>query len=215
MTPLAQGFDFLGQTIRTYARPHGKPAKLQITPRKARVQPITAKSKTLGHQAAGSTPAQLVETRNPVSRGGANYHRHSICGKPFAQLDSFVWRRLYRWAQLRHPNTTGRWIVQRYFPHQPGASWRLTDPTTGKQILRIQEAVKPQRHMKVKSDANPFDPHWEAYLQDRDRQLALKATSALRATLLQQQTGRCPLCRQLIQCAEPLALHPRDGTHRS
>jgi RNA-directed DNA polymerase len=215
ITSLAQGFDFLGQTIRKYARPHGKPAKLQITPSKASVQTITAKIKTLCHQAAGSTPAQLVDTLNPVIRGWANYHRHSICGKTFAQLDSFVWRRLYRWAKLRHPNKTGRWIVQRYFPHQPGESWRFTDPTTGKQIIRIQEAVKPQRHIKVKSDANPFDPHWEAYFQDRDRQLALKATSALRAKLLQQQTGRCPLCRQIIQCEEPLELHHRDGTHQN
>jgi RNA-directed DNA polymerase len=35
MTPLAQGFDFFGQTIRKYARPHGKPAKRPIPPRKA------------------------------------------------------------------------------------------------------------------------------------------------------------------------------------
>jgi hypothetical protein len=27
-TPIAQGFDFLGQTLRKYARPNGKPAKL-------------------------------------------------------------------------------------------------------------------------------------------------------------------------------------------
>jgi len=215
ITPLTQGFDFLGQTIRKYARPHGQPAKLQITPSKASVQTIKAKIKTLCHQAAGKTPAYLIATLNPILRGWANYHRHIICGEIFAQLDSFVWRRLYRWAKLRHPNKTGRWIVQRYFPHQRGESWRFTDPTTGKRLIRIQEAVKPQRHIKVKSDANPFDPHWEVYFQDRDRQLAVKATSALRAQLLQQQTGRCPICRQIIQCEEPLELHHRDGNHQN
>jgi RNA-directed DNA polymerase len=215
ITPLSQGFDFLGQTIRKHARSNGKPAKLQITPGKASVQAITAKVKTLCQQAAGATPAQLIDTLNPILRGWANYHRHIICGETFAQLDSFVWRRLYRWAKLRHPNKTGRWITTRYFPHQRGDAWRFTDPTTGNQIIRIQEAVKPQRHIKVKSNANPFDPHWEAYFQYRDRQLALKTSSAFRAQLLHQQTGRCPICRQVIQCEEPLELHHRDGIHQN
>jgi RNA-directed DNA polymerase len=215
MTPLSQGCDFLGQTIRKQARSNGKPAKLQITPSKARVQTITAKVTTLCQQAAGATPAQLIETLNPIIRGWANSHRHIICGETCAQLDSFVWRRLYRWAKLRHPHNTGRWIAQRYFPHQPGDAWRCTEPTTGQQIIRIQEAVKPQRHMKVKSNANPFDPHWEAYFQYRDRQLALKTSSAFRAKRLHQQTGRCPICRQVIQCEEPLALHHRDGIHQN
>src|SRR5882724_2045219 len=199
MPPLAQGFDFVGQTIRKHARPNGKPAKLQITPSKASVQAITAKGKTLCQQAAGATPAQLIDALTPVLRGWANEHRHIICGETFAQLDSFVWRRLYRWAKLRHPNNTGRWITTRYLPHQPGDAWRFTDPTTGKQSIRIHEAVKPQRHIKVKNNANPFDPHWESYCQSRDRQLALKASSAFRANLLHQQTGRCPICRQVIQ----------------
>jgi RNA-directed DNA polymerase len=215
ITPLAQGFDFLGQTVRKHVRPNGKPAKLQITPSKASVQAITAKIKALCRRAAGATPAQLIDTLNPILRGWANYHRHSICSATFAHLDSFVWRRLYRWAKLRHPNKTGRWITERYFPQQPGTSWRFTDPTTGQQLLRIQAAVKPQRHIKVKSEANPFDPHWETYFQERDRLLALKTTSAFRAKLLQQQTGRCPICRQIIQGEEPLELHHRDGVHQN
>ena len=145
ITPLAQGFDFLGQTVRKHVRPNGKSAKLQLTPSQASVQAIPAKVNTLCRHAAGATPAQLIDTLNPLLRGWANYHRHSICSETFAQLDSFVWRRLYRWAKLRHPNKTGRWITERYFPHQPGESWRYTDPTTGKQLLRIQAAVKPQR----------------------------------------------------------------------
>jgi RNA-directed DNA polymerase len=214
ITPLSQGCDFFGQTIRTYARPHGQPATLQMTPRQASVHTITTKITTLCHQAAGTTPTQLIAPLNPVLRGWANSHRHIICGEACAQLDSFVWRRLYRGAKLRHPHKTGRWITQRDFPHQLGESWRFTDPTTGKHIIRFQETAKPQRHIKVKSDANPFDPHWEAYFQYRDRPLALKASSACRAKLLPQQTGRCPVCRQVLQCEEPLALHHRDGTHQ-
>jgi RNA-directed DNA polymerase len=214
ITPLAQGFDFLGQTIRQQARPHGTLATRHMTPSKASVQAMTAKVKTLCHHAAGATPAQRIDALNPLLRGWANSHRDSICSETCAHRDSFVWRRLYRWAKLRHPPKTGRWITERSFPHQPGASWRFTDPPTGKRILRVQAAVKPQRSMKVKSNAHPCDPPWEPYFQDRDRHVALQKSSAFRATLLRQQTGRCPLCRQLIECEEPLALHHRDGIHQ-
>ena len=215
ITPLAQGFDFLGQTVRQHVRPNGTSAKLQMTPSKASVQAITAKVKTLCRHAAGATPAQRIDTLHPLLRGWANSHRHSIWSETFAPLDSFVWRRRYRWAKLRHPNKTGRWITERSFPHQPGESWRYTAPTTGKQLLRIQAAVKPQRHIKVKSNANPCDPLWEASFQDRDRHLALQRSSAFRATLLRQQTGHCPICRQLIDGEEPLELHHRDGIHQN
>jgi hypothetical protein len=105
-----------------------------------------------------STPSTLA------SRGWANYHRPGICSETFARLDRFVWRRLYRWAKPRHPDKSGRGNAERYFPHQPGEAWRFTDPLTGKPVIRVQEAVKPQRYLKVKGEANPFDPVWEGIL---------------------------------------------------
>ena len=215
ITPLSQGVDFLGQTLCKHARRNGTRAKLQITPSKASLHAITTKVKTLCKHAAGATPEHLIDTLNPVLRGWANYHRHVICSETFATLDSFVWRRLYRWAKLRHPDKTGHWLAARYFPRRPGETWRLSDPTTGKQIIRVQEARKQQRYVKIKGDANLFDPQWEAYFQDRERQLALKASSAFRAKVLQQQHGRCPGCQQVLQYDESLELHHRDGNHQN
>jgi RNA-directed DNA polymerase len=215
ITPLAQGFDFLGQTVRKPERLNGKPAKLQITPSKASFQALRDKVRTLCKQARGHTPEQLIETLTPVLRGWANYHRYVICGETFAKVDNFVWQRGYRWAQRRHSDKTGRWIIDRYFPHRKGEPWRFTDPVTGKQLLRVQEAVKPWRYLKVKGAANPFDPAWEAYFQDRDRELALQSSSPFRATILRQQHGLCPCCRQMIQVEEEVELHHRDGNHQN
>jgi RNA-directed DNA polymerase len=215
ITPLAQGFDFLGQTLRKHERPNSKLAKLRITPSRASLQALTDKVRTLCKQARGSTPEQLIDTLTPVLRGWANYHRPSIGGETFAKLDNFVWQRVYRWAKRRHSDKTGRWITDRYFRHRKGEPWRLTDPATGKQLLRVQEAVNPQRHLKVKGEANPFDPAWEAYFQRRDRELALRASSAFRATILRQQHGLCPGCRQVIQVEEEVELHHRDGNHQN
>ncbi|HEV8718323.1 MAG TPA: group II intron reverse transcriptase/maturase [Candidatus Binatia bacterium] len=215
ITPLAQGFDFLGQTVRKPERPNGTPAKLQISPSKASFQALRDKVRTLCKQARGTTPARLIETLNPVLRGWANYHRYVICGETFAKLDTFVWQRVYRWAKRRHSDKTGRWITDRYFPHHQGETWRFTDPTTGKQLIRVREAVRPQRYLKVKGAANPFDRDWAVYFQHRDRELALRASSPFRAKLLQHQHGRCPGCGQMIQVEEEVELHHRDGNHQN
>src|SRR5262245_30989602 len=215
ITLLSQGIDFLGQTLRKRERPDGKRAKLQITPSKASFQALKDKVRTLCKQARGATPEQLIDTLTPVLRGWANYHRYVLCGETFAKLDNFVWRRVYRWAKRRHAGKTGRWIIDRYFPHRQGEPRRFTDPATGKHVLRVREVVKPQRYLKVKGEANPFDPVWAAYFQDRDRQLALQASSPFRATLLRQQHGVCPGCRQVIQVEEEMDLHHRDGNHQN
>jgi RNA-directed DNA polymerase len=200
--------------VRKPERPNGKPAKLQITPSTASCQGLTAKVRTLCKQAKGTTPEQLIETLTPVLRGWANYHRYNICGETFAKLDTFVWQRVSRGAKRRHSDQTGGWITNRYFPHRQGEAWRFTAPATGKQLLRVREAVTPQRSLKVKGAANPFDPAWEAYFQQRDRALALRASSPFRATILRQQDGRCPGCRQVLQVEEDVEQHHRDGQHQ-
>ena len=91
----------------------------------------------------------------------------------------------------------------------------MTDPATGKPLLRGQEAGKPQRSRKIRGAANPFDPAGEAYCQDRDRKLALQASAPLRATLLRPQHGGCPGCRQVIQGEEEVERPHRDGQHQN
>jgi RNA-directed DNA polymerase len=214
-TPLAEGFDFLGQTLRKHEGHNGQAAKRQIKPSTASFQALKAKVRILCKQAAGATPEALIDRLNPVLRGWANYHRYPICGQTFFRLDSFVWRRLFRWAKRRHPDKTGRWITDRYFPHQSGESWRFTDPATGKQVLRVGERIKPERYLQVKGEANPFDPDGEAYFHARDQSLALRASSPFRAKILTQQHGLCPGCRQMIQVEEDVERHHRDGHHQN
>jgi RNA-directed DNA polymerase len=215
ITHIAEGFDFLGQTIRKYPRSNGMPAKLQITPSKAAFQAIKVRIRALCKENLGAAPSELIDALNPVLRGWANYHRHVICAETFGKLDSFVWRRSFRWAKHRHPDKTGRWVAERYFPHQRGESWRFTDPSTGKQLIRVADAIKAQRHLKIKGAANPFDPEWASYFQHRDQQLMLRASSAFRAKVLKRQEGSCPTCRQVIHRDEDIELHHCDGNHQN
>ena len=61
-------------------------------------------------------------------------------------------------------------------------------------------ATPIQQHIKVKQGANPYDPAWEVYFEER---FGLKIASHLRgrrqlSRLWKEQQGRCPLCQQLI-----------------
>lgn len=105
--------------------------------------------------------------------------------------------------------------MDHYFPSRKGETRRFTDPATGKQLIQVREVIKPQRYLKVKGEANPFDPAWEVYFQQRDRELALRASSPFRAKLLRQQHGLCLGCRQVIQVEEDVELHHRDGNHQN
>jgi hypothetical protein len=124
ITPLSQGFD-LGQTIRKHARPHGTPATPADYPQQGSVQAITAKVTTLCQQAARRYTGTTHRYPEPHTKG---------LGELTAT--SSVARRLYN-RQLRMapavsmgqtppPEQTGCWITTRYFPHQPGDSWRFT-----------------------------------------------------------------------------------------
>ena len=215
ITHISEGFDFLGQNIRKHARPDGQLGKIQITPSNASFQRIKDKIKLLTKRHRGATPEALIEKLNPVLRGWANYHRHIICAETFGKLDSFVWGRLYRWCKRRHPDKTGRWIAKRYFLQGQSSEWRFADPNTGTRLIKVAEVVKQQRHLKIRNAANPFDPAWDAYFEDRDKKQVLALTPVLTAKVHHAQDGLCPGCRQMIQHDEDLVLHHRDGDRKN
>ena len=57
-----------------------------------------------------------------------------------------------------------------------------------------------QRHTKIKEEANPYDPAWELYFEER---LGIKMSNTLLGRrrlyfLWKEQNGICPLCNQKI-----------------
>ena len=66
--------------------------------------------------------------------------------------------------------------------------------------LLAASSVPIQRHTKVKGEANPYDPAWEPYFEER---LGVKMAGTLvgRWTLRllwKEQGGICPVCNQKI-----------------
>ena len=166
ITHIAQGFDFLGQNVRKYRD------KLLIKPARKSVNALLEKvSEVLGRNRA-ATQAQVIRLLNPIIRGWAMYHRHVVAAATFLQVDHLVWSKVWRWSKRRHPGKSAQWIKARYFQRQGLRDWVFACGALGAEqeeaVALFRAATLPiQRHTKVRSDANPFDPAWTAYFQRR------------------------------------------------
>jgi RNA-directed DNA polymerase len=121
-------------------------------------------------------------------------------------VDHLLVKGLWRWAKRRHPTQPRRWIRARYFTTLAGRQWVFYAPTTkttgkpGKKWLFQAASVPIERHTKTKGAANPYDPTWEGYFEQR---LGVKMAANLRGRrsllyLWKEQNGICPVCDQPI-----------------
>jgi RNA-directed DNA polymerase len=201
ITPIETGFDFLGQNVRKY-----RDGKIIITPSAGNVKTFLAKVRQVIKRNAQAKAGNLIVQLNPMIRGWANYHRH-VCSKhTFRSIDAAIFKTLWRWARRRHPNKSRRWVKEKYFPRVGNRHWtfcgeaidREGKPYRVKLFYASELAIK--RHVKIKGEANPYDPTWEIYFEHR---LGVKMANDLkgRRQLLQlwrEQEGICPVCRQKI-----------------
>lgn len=168
VTSIEQGFDFLGQNLRK----HG--GKLLIQPSKKNTHTFLEKVRQLIHQNRGISQTNLIRQLNPVIRGWANYHRHVVAKRTFKKVEWALWHSLWRWARRRHSGKGGRWIIQRYW--RPLDNKKVFAVDTGERTpggkplwlkLVNPTEISIRRHVKIRGEANPFDPCWRAYIEDR------------------------------------------------
>jgi RNA-directed DNA polymerase len=169
ITHINQGFDFLGQHLRAFG------GKLVIQPSKQNTHTFLEKVRQLIKANANVGQAVLIKTLNPVIRGWANYHRHVSAKAAFERVDHEIWQALWRWAKRRHPQKSRTWIRKRYFHSIDSLSWVFAVDTgerlvTGETIwLRLVRTARIpiQRFIKIRGEANPFDPEWDDYFEER------------------------------------------------
>jgi RNA-directed DNA polymerase len=199
---IEEGFDFLGQNLRKYK------GKLIIKPAKKNLAALISKLRQLIRTYRQSTQAQLINVLNPVIKGWANYHQYICASATFTKVDHLIWQMLWQWAKRRHPTKTAAWCKQRYFPALDTQTWVFCsliedDQSKSKQyLLKLRKAssTKIKRYIKLKAKANPFDPAWELYFEQRLKQKMLNTLNG-RTKLLalwKRQQGRCLICQQAI-----------------
>ena len=200
VTHIEDGFDFLGQNVRKYN------GKLLIKPSKKSIKALLEKVRRIVKANKQAKTENLIRLLNPVIRGWADYHRHVVSKKVFSSIDHFIFKILWQWAKRRHPNKNSGWVRKKYFRSHKGRNWvffaKVTDSKGKQQEIRLYSASQMpiKRHIKVKSQANPYDPAWEMYFEKR---LGVKMENKLsgRRKLLylwKKQDGICPVCNQKI-----------------
>ncbi|MGH2412206.1 MAG: group II intron reverse transcriptase/maturase [Microcystaceae cyanobacterium] len=199
ITHINDGFDFLGQNVRKYN------GKLLIKPSKKNVQAFINKIREIIKVHKQISAGKLIEMLNPVIRGWANYHRHVVSKETFQRMDCAIFKCLWQWARRRHRHKGSRWIRRKYFRSLGNQSWiffgevtRAGGETRNINLLMPGEVVI-QRHTKIRGDANPYDPAWESYFDQRLGLKWLQGTNRKRLiNLWKAQKGKCPICEQRI-----------------
>ncbi len=202
VTHIEEGFDFLGFNLRKYK------GKLLIKPAKENIKSFLQKIRRIVKGNKMAKQVSLIEMLNPLIRGWANYYQHVVASKTFNRMDCEIWKVLWQWAKRRHPHKYLPWIKEKYFKSMNGREWvfadetgeRLSDGTQKLKVLHRLSDTKIQRHIKIRSEANPFDPQWETYFEERMVH-KMKETLKGRKRLLKMwtdQEGKCPVCQLYI-----------------
>jgi RNA-directed DNA polymerase len=121
-------------------------------------------------------------------------------------MDHILWGALWRWSKRRHPSKGKRWIKKRYFRREGARDWVFA---TGEQRLLTYSGFGFREHIKIKSDANPYDPEWDAYFDGLlSRQMAQTLIGQRKLLWLwREQKGQCPVCKQRITKQTKWHLH--------
>ncbi len=165
LTHIQRGFNFLGHTVRKYGD------KLLTKPSKSNFQGLLGKVKECIQSSLAIRPEELIGKLNPILRGWANYYQYASAKRTFDRVDNKVFRILWRWTKRRHPEKSAKWRKDRYF--SAAGNWvfatRLRLANGEEQLSKVyQVASTPiNRYLKVRGDANPYDPKDAEYFQKR------------------------------------------------
>jgi RNA-directed DNA polymerase len=203
ITHISEGFDFLGQNIRKYPTGQDK-QKLLIKPSKTSVKRFLDEIRETIRQNPTMPAAGLIRLLNPKIRGWALYHRSVVSRKTFETIDHEIHKALWAWATRLHKNKGQRWIKQRYWRTIGKRRWVFASEGTNREgkktpyILFKASDVNIKRHVKIQNAANPYDRQWEMYFERRAYLQTLSKSFGQALTVLKQQGGKCPVCKQML-----------------
>ena len=167
ITPIGEGFDFLGFNIRKYGN------KLLIKPARENIKAFLGKVRQIIKANPTAKTENLIHKLNPMIRGWANYYRHVVAKKTFAYVDTGIFKALRRWIRRRHPKKGGRWRQAKYYCSQDIRNWIFFADVRSRfghvsrlRLLRMTD-LPIQRHVKVRAEASPYDPAYDGYFARR------------------------------------------------
>lgn len=167
ITHIRDGFTFLGQT---FCKQGGV---LRIVPAKKGVLALREKIGEYLRRSLSVPIEAIIKKLNAMLRGWALYHRHVVASKTFSRVDSYVYDQLWRFVRRRHPGKSRKWLYRKYWS-VTGVPWVFSVRSKYKtktfllSVLKLG-SIRIRRHIKVRSDANPYRPEDAEYFRQRRR----------------------------------------------
>ncbi len=196
ITHISEGFDFLGQNVRKYGD------KCLIKPSHKNVKNVLAKIRSILNDNKTAPAWRIVQLLNPIVRGWANYHRGVVAKETFNYVDYRIWKMLWQWCKRRHLNRRKRWIKDKYFKTVGARHWTFQGVSPDGFVFNLIYAndTPIKRHTKIVAEANPYDPTFESYFEQRLERVwrdSMKGKGRIYRLWLRQDK-RCPCCKQFI-----------------
>ncbi|NEQ78497.1 MAG: group II intron reverse transcriptase/maturase [Okeania sp. SIO2C9] len=184
------GFDFLGFTIRQWEVKTAKQGfKTLIKPSSKSIKTHYRKLADICDSNKSAPVRALIAKLNPVIKGWSNYFSAVVSKEVFSEIDNLLWKRLWRWANRRHPNKLAKWVKKKYFPKvKKNRNWVLND---GEYILNLHSDVPIIRHIKVKGNKSPYDGDWTYWGSRTGKHPGVRKEVT---TLLKRQKNKCASC---------------------
>lgn len=199
ITHINNGFDFLGYNIRKYN------GKLLIKPTKDSLKRFMSKIRETIESHKGVKQESLIRLLNPIITGWTNYYRYCVSSKTFRKADKLIFEKLWQWALRRHPKKGKYWVANKYFHTIKNRKWTFAITPNKKKpeskiVLKRLYDTKIARFVKIKGEANPFDPEWNAYFDKRATYKMLQSLNGRKSLLYiwERQQHCCPYCGEPI-----------------
>ncbi len=167
ITKIEEGFDFLGFNLRKYG------GKLLIKPSKVSVKSFLKGIRNCIKANQALSTEQLINLLNLKITGWSNYYRSAVSSKIFSRVYHEIFQSLFQWCKFRHPNKGIKWIRRKYYTSFGGRAWQFHCNVKDKKGLKSPHYLKHacdnsiRRHIKIKAIANPFDPSFKEYFEQR------------------------------------------------
>ena len=207
---IADGFDFLGFTVRQHNAPATKKQGrvLLITPSHESVRTLRARLRAEWIALRGVSVRAVPQHLNPLIRGWAHYFRAGNASHTFRALDNWMFRREVQYVRYMNPGKGTAWTKQRYWglTHRDGKDhWVFGDKETGVKLVKFR--WYPMRHHVLVTGTNsPDDPTLRTYWHERQRHLARVLTPSDQR-IAHRQHYTCEVCGESLFNGEETHVH--------
>lgn len=231
----ATGFDFLGFTFTQ--RRVGKhqlsrwfngvltritPSQKGIAALKGKVsgiimstRPNPKRNADYAHQSSKGLPGhqeRMINELNPIFRGWANHFRFQNSKETFADIDHWLWVKLWQWTKRHYGKRLPRHeLVNRFF--NGGNPWifKAKNPASGKptELLKLASVkVSSKGHKLVRADASYYGESWIYWTRLRGIYPGI-TTGAAQA--MRKQCGNRARCHKAITGGQRLSMVTTSG----